>query len=263
MFNRIKAVFNHRFVKPDGRIEGDTQGGYALALNFNLLPEDLRAKSAQHLVENIRRYQNHLSTGIQTTHRAMLELAREHYPEVAWQLLTNRTFPSWLYMLDNGATTIWERWDGYVKGRGFQDAGMNSFNHWAFGAVGEWMWRYIAGLNPDDAQPGWKHFTVAPYPGGGVTWAKGEYQSIRGRIVCDWKIEGARLTLHVIVPPNTSATVHVPTSAPGAVTESGRPARDAEEARPLPAENGTAVFEVGSGSYVFEAPWPSADTPPR
>ena len=148
LFKQIKAVFNQRFVKPDGRIEGDTQGGYALALNFNLLPDDLRPKAAQHLVENIRRYQNHLSTGIQTTHRAMLELTRNGYTDVGWQLLTNRTFPSWLYMIDNGATTIWERWDGYVKGRGFQDAGMNSFNHWAFGAVGEWMWRHIAGLNP-------------------------------------------------------------------------------------------------------------------
>ena len=100
-------------------------------------------KPPQHLVENIRRYQDHLSTGIQTTHRVMLELTRNGRTDVGWQLLTNRTFPSWGYMIDNGATTIWERWDGYVKGRGFQDAGMNSFNHWAFGAVGEWMWRDV------------------------------------------------------------------------------------------------------------------------
>jgi alpha-L-rhamnosidase len=168
LFGRIKDVFQARFVKPDGRIEGDTQGGYALALNFNLLPDDLRSNATQHLLEGIRHYQNHLSTGIQTTHRAMLELTRNDHPDVGWQLLTNRSFPSWLYMIDNGATTIWERWDGYVEGRGFQDAGMNSFNHWALGAVGEWMWRHIAGLNPDEAQPGWKHFTVAPRPGGGV-----------------------------------------------------------------------------------------------
>jgi alpha-L-rhamnosidase len=152
-------------------------------------------------------------------------------------------------MLDNGATTIWERWDGYVKGRGFQDAGMNSFNHWAFGAVGEWMWRHVAGLNPDDAHPGWKHFTVAPKPGGGVTWAKAEYQSIRGRIACDWRIEAGKFTLRVTIPPNTSATIHVPTTDPSQIMEGGRaanPGRTIAEA---------AVFEVGSGSYQFVSPF--------
>ncbi len=249
LFHQIKSVFNQRFVKPDGRIEGDTQGGYALALSFNLLPDDLRPKADRLLVENIRRYQNHLSTGIQTTHRAMLELTRNNHPEIAWQLLTNRTFPSWLYMIDNGATTIWERWDGYVKGRGFQDAGMNSFNHWAFGAVGEWMWRNIAGLNPDDAQPGWRHFVVAPKPGGGVTWASGEYQSIRGPIACDWKVEGARLALRVAVPPNTTATICVPTTDASKITESGQ---SASSVRTTP---DCAVFEVGSGSYYFNSPF--------
>ena len=248
LFNQIKAVFNQRFVKPDGHMEGDTQGGYALALSFNLLPDDLRPKAAQLLVENIRRYQNHLSTGIQSTHRAMLELTRNGHTDIGWQLLTNRTFPSWLYMIDNGATTMWERWDGYVKGRGFQDAGMNSFNHWAFGAVGEWMWRHIVGLNPDDAQPGWKHFTIAPKPGGGVTWAKGEYQSIRGRIVADWKIEGDQLTLRVTIPPNTTATVCVPTTDATQITESGKPASGGRSTA------GGAMFEVGSGSYEFMAP---------
>lgn len=249
LFQRIKVVFNERFVQPDARIEGDTQGGYAVALSFNLLPDELRPKAAKHLVENIHSYGNHLSTGIQTTHRAMLELTRNGYSDVAWQLLTDRTFPSWLYMIDNGATTIWERWDGYVKGRGFQDAGMNSFNHWAFGAVGEWMWRHVVGLNPDEAQPGWKHFVIAPRPGGGVTWAKGEYQSIRGRIQCDWKLADGRFMLRAEVPPNTRATVHLPTHDASAITESGKsvaPDRAAED---------EAVLEVGSGTYEFAAPF--------
>jgi alpha-L-rhamnosidase len=246
---RIKAVFNERFVQPDGRIAGDTQGGYAVALSFNLLPEELRPKAAKHLVENIRGYGDHLSTGIQTTHRAMLELTRNGYSDVAWQLLTDRTFPSWLYMIDNGATTIWERWDGYVKGRGFQDAGMNSFNHWAFGAVGEWMWRHIVGLHPDETQPGWKHFVIAPQPGGGVTWAKGEYQSIRGRIQCDWKLADGRFMLRAEVPPNTSATIHLPTQDASAITESGRPVAPDRTAAD------EAVFELGSGTYEFAAPF--------
>jgi alpha-L-rhamnosidase len=249
LFEQIKAAFNRRFVQPDGRLEGDTQAGYALALNFNLLPDDLRPKAAQHLVDNIRRYHGHLSTGIQTTHRAMLELTRHGQGDVAWQLLTNRAFPSWLYMIDNGATTIWERWDGYVKGRGFQDAGMNSFNHWAFGAVGEWIWRHIAGLNPDDARPGWRHFTIAPRPGGGVTWAKADYQSIRGRIACDWRLESGQFKLAATVPPNTTATIRLPTTAPSRITESGQPVRPAQVAA------GCAFFEVDSGAYHFLSPF--------
>ena len=248
LFERIKAVFNQRFVKPDGQIQGDTQGGYALALSFNLLPDALRPPATRRLVENIHRYHDHLSTGIQTTHRAMLELSRQGHSELAWQLLTNRTFPSWLYMVDNGATTIWERWDGFVKGRGFQDAGMNSFNHWAFGAVGEWMWRHLGGLNPDEAHPGWKHFTLAPRPGGGVTWAKAEYQSIRGRIACDWQIAGGKLRLRATVPPNTTATLCLPTGDPAHITEGGQPLSPAQTT------SEGAVFDLASGTYEFVSP---------
>lgn len=253
LFQQIKAAFNQRFVNPDGSIQGGTQAGYALALSFNLLPDALRPKAAQLLVENIRRYQNHLSTGIQTTHHAMLELSRNGYDDVAWQLLTHRTFPSWLYMIDNGATTIWERWDGYVKGRGFQDAGMNSFNHWAFGAVGEWMWRHIVGLNPDDSQPGWKHFIIAPHPGGGVTWARGEYDSIRGRIACAWKTDGGAFNLDVTIPPNTTATLRLPLKDAGSVTESGKPVAQAEGVARVVTENGVVAVTVASGKYSFTA----------
>lgn len=261
LHQRIKAVFNQRFVKEDGRLAGETQGGYALALNFGLLPEELRPKAAELLVENIAQYQNHLSTGIQTTHRAMLELARNGYTDTGWQLLTNRTFPSWLYMLDNGATTIWERWDGYVKGRGFQDAGMNSFNHWAFGAVGEWMWRYIVGLNPDDAHPGWSRFSVAPRPGGGVTWARGEYESMHGRIAVNWRIEQDKFHMSLTVPPNTSAKVFLPAADGQHVFESGRPAAKAEGVNWIEFRDGLATCEVSAGDYLFEAPWPGRASP--
>jgi alpha-L-rhamnosidase len=249
LFRRIKGVFNERFVSPDGHIQGDTQAGYALALNFDLLPDELRPKAAQLLVDNIRRYQGHLSTGIQTTHRAMLELMRYDHQNVAWQMLTNRSFPSWIYMIDNGATTIWERWDGYVKGRGFQDAGMNSFNHWAFGAVGEWMWRHIAGLNPDESKPGWKHFVIAPRPGGGVTWAKGEYESIRGRIASNWRVAEGLFQLKATVPPNTSATLWLPSSDTAQITENGDPAV------PSKTVENCAIFELDSGTYEFATPF--------
>jgi alpha-L-rhamnosidase len=253
LFEKIKEAFNRKFVGPDGRLDGDTQGGYTLALNFDLLPTEMRPSAAQHLVKDIHRYGDHLSTGIQTTHRALLELTRYGYENLAWQLVTNRTFPSWLYMIDNGATTIWERWDGYVKGRGFQDPGMNSFNHWAFGAVGEWVWRNVIGLNPDDAHPGWKHFVVAPRPGGGVTWAKGEYDSIHGRISSNWNLDGSRFVLGVTIPANTTATVIIPATKAHGITVNGQPSAKAEGARLVRFEGGRAVVELESGVYQFSS----------
>ncbi len=256
LFEKIKAAYNKNFVKPDGRIQGDTQAGYALGLHFGLLPEELRNQAAGHMVEGIHRYQKHMSTGIQTTIRLMLELTRNGHNELAWHLLTSRTFPSWGYMIENGATTIWERWDGYVKGRGFQNPGMNSFNHWAFGSVGEWMVRHILGIQPDENHPGYKRFTIHPRPGGGVTWARGSYHSIRGLIASEWKIEKNTFTLNITVPVNTAAQVFLPASDVEAVTEGGRSPRQADGVRFLRLEEETAVFEVGSGSYEFAVPWP-------
>jgi alpha-L-rhamnosidase len=252
----IKAAFNKRYVQPDGKLEGDTQAGYALALEFNLLPEALRPKAAAHMVAGFERYDGHLSTGIQTTHRLMKELTRNGYNDEAWRLINLRTFPSWGFMLENGATTIWERWDGYVEGRGFQDPTMNSFNHWALGAVGEWIWRNVAGLNPDEESPGWRHFTIAPRPGGGVTWARGEYNSIRGRIVSDWRLDKGGFGLDATVPPNTTATVLVPVPAASceSVTVDGESWKDSEFVQFLGTEDGRPAFRVASGLYRFEAP---------
>jgi alpha-L-rhamnosidase len=253
LFDQIRAAFNRTWVKPDGRIDGDTQAGYALALHFNLLPEELRPAAVRHMVEGFARYNGHLSTGIHATNRLMLELARAGQVAEAYRLVLLRTFPSWGFMIDNGATTIWERWDGYVKGRGFQDPGMNSLNHWALGAVGEWMWRAIVGLNPDDDAPGYARFTVRPLPGGGLSSASGEYDSIRGPIRIAWSIANGRLSLRVAVPPNSSATVFVPTRDAASVTEGGRPASQASGVQFLKSEQGAAVYRVGSGSYVFSA----------
>jgi len=254
LFARIKAAFNRAYVKPDGRMEGDTQAGYALALHFDLLPEELRPAALRYMLEGFRRYGGHLSTGIQSSHRLMLELTRYGQNDEAYRLLNLRTFPSWGFMIENGATTIWERWDGYVKGRGFQNPGMNSFNHWAFGAVGEWVWRHVAGINPDDHAPGFREFTIRPRPGGGVSWARGSYDSIRGRIATDWKIGSGAFTLHVTVPANTTATVYVPATEADSVKEGGKKAGEAAGVAFLRYESGSAVFRVASGTYAFTAP---------
>jgi alpha-L-rhamnosidase len=254
LFTSIKEAFVGAYVTPDGHIEGDTQAGYALALNFDLLPESLRTKAAQHMIAGFERYQGHLSTGIQSTHRLMLELTRYGFNDEAYRLLNLRTFPSWGFMIENGATTIWERWDGYVRGRGFQDPGMNSFNHWALGAVGEWLWRNAAGINPDAEAPGFERFTIRPRPGGGLTSANGFYESIRGTIRSAWKIERGTFTLRIQVPPNTTATVFVPAKSADSVLESGSPAAQSRGAGFLRMEDRNAVYKVGSGRYSFSAP---------
>jgi alpha-L-rhamnosidase len=262
LFEDIKAAFNKAYVTPDGRILGDTQAGYALALHFNLLPEPLRPKATEHLLKAIAKYKGHPSTGIQTTHRMILELTRNGHHEEAWRIINLRTVPSWGYMVEMGATTIWERWDGYVAGRGFQDPGMNSFNHWAFGAVGEWVWRHLAGINPDESRPGFKHFTIRPRPVSGLSWATGRYDSIRGRIVSDWKTTDDSFALNVEIPANTTATVYVPARSADAVTESGVPADRAAGVKFLRMEEGAAVFEVESGRYQFLANAPAATHSP-
>lgn len=208
----IRKTFVEHYVSDDGTIEGNTQAGYALALELDLLPLDLRSKAAAHMVESIKDYDYRISTGIQTTVRLMNQLSEYGYSDIAYKLLTSRRFPSWLYSIDQGATTIWERWDGYVSSRGFQDPGMNSFNHVAIGAVGEWMYRHMLGIQVDDSQPGYRHFHVKPQPGEGIDWIKGSYRAITGTIAVAWKNRDGKFTLAVSVPANTEATIVMPYS---------------------------------------------------
>jgi alpha-L-rhamnosidase len=251
LFEQIKTAFNTAYVGADGRITGDTQAGYALALSFDLLPASLRPPAVNWMLAGIKAYKGHMSTGFHSSYRMMLELSRAGRSDVAYQLALEKTFPSWGYSIENGATTIWERWDGYVKGRGFQDKGMNSFNHYAIGAVGEWLYRVVLGINPDPAQPAWGHVIIRPSPGGGLTRARGAYESIRGPIAVAWQQEYGALTLDVSIPPNVTATVFVPAKDVAGVSESGRPARNAEGVSFTRMEDGAAVFEVGSGRYQF------------
>ena len=251
LFASIKAAFNQAYVSADGTISGGTQAGYALALNFNLIDESLRPKATALLMDAIARYNAHPSTGIHATHRMMIELSKNGQHSEACRLINLRTVPSWGYMVDMGGTTIWERWDGYVKGRGFQDPGMNSFNHWAFGSVGEWAWRELAGLNPDDAQPGFKRVVIRPRTGGGFTWIKSRYQSIRGPFVSEWAQNGNTFSLHVAVPPNATATVYVPAKDATTVTEGSTLASKAEGVSFLRTEDSCAVYAIESGDYTF------------
>ncbi|MDR3269194.1 MAG: glycoside hydrolase family 78 protein [Tannerella sp.] len=208
--DRITDLFVKSYVSPDGKVEGHSQAAYALALNYDLLPENLRDAAFAHLLACIEEYDYRISTGFITTPMLMEELVVRGRTDIAYRLLESDRFPSWLYPVKQGATTIWERWDAYVKGRGILSGTMNSFDHFAFGSVAEWMYRNILGINPDIRHPGYAHFTIHPRPGGTLTWAKGSYNSIRGEIASSWKIEDGQFTLDVKIPANTTATIVLP-----------------------------------------------------
>ena len=239
------------FVQPDGRFKAESQGVYALALGFRLLPEDLIPMARQRLFEQIRDNDWLLTTGFVATPLVMQELAEMGRVDVAYRLLNEHRPPSWRYMLDHGATTIWEDWNAIEP---HEDGGwLHSLNHFMFGAVGEWMFRHIAGISPDVAHPGYQHMTVHPKPGGGLTWAKARYESIRGPVETAWKIEGHRFRLEVTVPANCTATVCLPASEAESVTEGGVPAGSQVGVVFLRFCDGLSVYDVASGSYSFES----------
>jgi alpha-L-rhamnosidase len=248
----IRAVFMKNFVTPDGAIKDSSQTGYALAFTMGLIPPETKDAAAQKFVDEIAKKDWHLGTGFIGTPRLLPGLTLAGKSDVAYRLLLTETFPSWLYQVKLGATTMWERWDGWVPEKGYQDPGMNSFNHYAFGSVGEFLYRTVAGIDTDG--PGYKRIFIAPLPGGGLTWARASYKSVRGEITSAWRLDGDRLTLDFTIPPNTTATVRVPTSKPDQVQEKGKPIGRAEGVKRLQAEDGAAVFEIVSGSYSFTAP---------
>jgi alpha-L-rhamnosidase len=251
LFGRIKAAFVAAYVSADGRVKGDTQTAYLMALAFDLLPAERRDAAARRLLEKIEERNWHLSTGFLGVNLLLPTLDALGKVDVAYRLLQNETYPSWGYPVRHGATTIWERWDGWTEEKGFQDPGMNSFNHYAYGSCGQWMFAAMAGIDTDG--PGFERLLIRPRVGGGLTFVRASYDSIRGRIATGWELDGAALTLRVELPANTVATVFVPASDPLGVTEGGRPAAEAEGVTFVRSQPGAAVYHVGSGTYEFRS----------
>ncbi len=251
LFQKIRTAYQKEYVHPDGRIKGDAQTVYVLSLYFDLLPENLRGKAAELLVEDIIKQGGHLTTGFLGVRHLCPILTATGHPDVAYQLLNNDTYPSWGYSIKHGATTIWERWDGWTAEKGFQDPGMNSFNHYSLGSVGEWLFESVAGIDLDPEIPAFRHSILRPVIGGGLTYAKAEYKSIYGIIASGWKLDNDTLSLDVTIPANTTATVYIPAAEGSEVLEGGKPARKAKGLKFVKAENGCMVFEAGSGVYSF------------
>ena len=250
LFEKIRTAFVKEFVTPEGRVGENTQTAYVVALQFDLLPEALRARAAGRLAADVRE-RKHLTTGFLGTPYLLHVLTTFGYLDEAYLLLERREYPSWLYPVTKGATTIWERWDGIKPDGSFQDAGMNSFNHYAYGAVGEWMYRVMAGVEIDPAMPGYKHIVFQPHPGGHFTDVDVSHETEYGRVASHWSITGDRFQLAIEVPPNTTATVRLPRASLDTVREGQQAAKSAAGVTASRQDGSTAVLEVGSGRYEF------------
>jgi len=252
--DEARAAFIGRYVNVDGTVKGGTQTAYVLALAFDLLPQDLRAAAATELARDVRARGDHLSTGFVGTPYINAVLSEAGHLDVAYALLKQTTWPSWLYSVTQGATTIWERWDGWTHDRGFQDPKMNSFNHYAYGAIGAWLYAVVAGIDLDPEQPGYRHIVMRPRPGGGLTHARAELESPYGLIRSAWSLTDDRFDWEVVVPVNSIATVTIPTCDPLQVTENGRALPESEGVMVVGADEGATLLRIGSGAYRFSSP---------
>ncbi|MES2647292.1 MAG: family 78 glycoside hydrolase catalytic domain [Bacteroidota bacterium] len=252
LLEKVKAAFLQEYVTPNGRLVSGTQTAYVLALNFDMLPENLRKQAAEKLADNVGRYNNHLTTGFLGTPYLCHVLTRFGYNDLAYKLLLQEDYPSWLYPVKMGATTIWERWDGQKPDSSFQTPGMNSFNHYAYGAIGDWMYRIMTGLDTYEDGVGYKHIKIQPHIGGGFTHAAASLQTNYGTVSSGWKLENDKVLVDVTIPANTKATVFLPATSSSSIKENGASLDAVKAISVVRSENGYTQVELGSGTYKFE-----------
>jgi len=243
----IKDAFNKEFVTSNGRLVSHTQTAYVLALAFGILPDNLIENAGNYLAKDVAKFK-HLTTGFLGTPLLCPMLSEIGRDDLAFMLLNRKDYPSWLYPVTQGATTIWERWDGQKPDGTFQDVGMNSFNHYAYGAIGEWLYSHVAGIQVDEKAPGYKHFALAPHPGGELNEVNATYNSMYGEIASSWKTEDGQMVYKVEIPANTTADVILPNSKVGEINMD-------ENLKSTAKQSETDVtVSVGSGTYTFSYP---------
>ncbi|MCX6249787.1 MAG: family 78 glycoside hydrolase catalytic domain [Bacteroidetes bacterium] len=247
----IKEAFNHEYVTPGGRLVSGTQTAYVLALEFDMLPADLRNQTVERLVQNIGKYDTHLTTGFLGTPYLCHVLTRFGKTDLAYRLLLQETYPSWLYPVKMGATTIWERWDGIKPDSTLQTPGMNSFNHYAYGAIGDWMYRAVAGINTETDGPGYKKIRIQPFIEKELTQASASLLTQYGTVSSAWINGNDKLQLMVEIPSNTTAFVYIPAKNADSVMEGGKPLNAVKEIQVKGIENGFVIVVTGSGKYRF------------
>ena len=252
LYRRIREAFQTAFIKPSGRIHGETQTGYLLALALDLVPVHLAPAAVTHLAENLAAHDGLLTTGFLGVSLLAPELSRWGRDDLAYQLLLETRFPSWGYPIRHGATTIWERWDGWTRERGFQTPEMNSFNHYALGSVGEFLYREVAGIDTDPDAPGFARWRIRPHVHPALAWVRARYDSIRGPVGVSWRhTRDGGYTVSIEVPPNTTARVALPLDGGQRVWVSSRAGRRDAGFEQEPGEPRWAARDVGSGRHRF------------
>ncbi len=238
------GVINNPNAKSHG---GDTQTSYVLALHMNLLPEALRAAAAKRLVEKIHANGDLLATGFLGTPYLLEELTKAGYAKLAYTLLLNTRYPSWGYMVDRGATTMWERWNGDQMR---DDPSMNSYNHYAYGAVADWLYRYAAGIDTTPLDAGFHTIVLHPVFDARLGHLAFDYNSPYGPIHSDWTANGSAATWHLTIPANTTGWLALSAEEAAKYKLDGAPltVSKATNAAPL---NGQSGFTLAPGSYTF------------
>jgi alpha-L-rhamnosidase len=254
LLKQIKEAFLKEYVTPSGRLVSSTQTAYVLALQFDMLPEDLRSQAARRLTENVHDYDNHLTTGFLGTPYLCHVLSRYGYDSLAYTLLLQDTYPSWLYPVKMGATTIWERWDGQKPDSSFQTPGMNSFNHYAYGAIGDWMYRNISGIDTYADGPGYKKIIVRPHTGGQLDYANASLETSYGKLVVQWKIREGHFELNCEIPANTTASFYIQAASAEDILENGRSLSVSKDISVSGKDGTYIILQTGSGVYHFSAP---------
>ncbi|WP_339830953.1 family 78 glycoside hydrolase catalytic domain [Paenibacillus sp. FSL R7-0272] len=249
--NIVKA-FQDEYVTPAGRLAVPTQTAHVLALQFDLLETSASKRVAAQLTELLKETQNHLTTGFVGTPYLNPVLSDMGRNDLAYELLLQEDYPSWLYQVTQGATTVWEHWDGMREDGSLWSADMNSFNHYAYGAIGEWLYRYVAGIQPDEKQPGFKKVRIKPYPGPGLEWAKASFESMYGQVKSSWRRQThGEMELCVQIPANTRAEIHLPHADRRTIKENGSLIHQSADYVFLNKSGTDVAMTVGSGKYRF------------
>ncbi|MFJ4408491.1 family 78 glycoside hydrolase catalytic domain [Streptomyces sp. NPDC088910] len=248
----VRAAFTAKLVGADGTVQGGSQTAYAMALGMNLVTDPaLRAKVAEKFVAKLKTTDYHLTTGFLGTPWLLPALTSIGRSDLAYTMILKKDYPSWGYEIEHGATTMWERWNSINPDGSFGDVSMNSFNHYAYGAVGDWMYQNIGGISALKA--GYKESRIAPAVGGDLTSGQGTYESVYGTIGSSWKKTDQGMSLDITVPVNTTSRVSVPARNIEAVTEGGTPITKAEGVSDVSVADGVVTFTVGSGTYAIHS----------
>jgi alpha-L-rhamnosidase len=254
LFENIKKAFAEKYIQADGRTTEDTQTTYALALYFDLYPDDLAKQGAARLAEKIEKNGFKFATGFLGTKHVMLALSKYGYDDISYKIFQQTEYPSWGYSVANGSTSIWERWNSYTKNDAANsdiNAAMNSFSHYAFGSVAEWMFQHAVGIDTEDA--GYRNIIIKPAISKEMDFVKGSYRSINGSIASAWNWKGNKVTMTVEIPVNTKAKVYIPTGKISDIREGNKSIAKNAAITVLESNENETVLEIGSGTYSFSA----------